>query len=380
MFKKISLNQMFWVYFVLIILVSIFDLFIKQKYNNYLIFHYCFEHFIRQTDLYIAYPRQYFDLFKYSPLFPIFMAPFVFIPIQIGAIVWNLLNSFAVFYGITIQKISNTQKTSCLLIVLPEVINNAHNFQSNGLIAGGALFSFSLILKNRYSIANIILQFLLILKIYGFFFAYQFIFAKPKELLKQIGLFILISATTIGLAISFTQFAFIREQFISFYHLLSYESTGYGTSFMGVLNLFFPDQINTHLIQAIGFFFFITLMSFIRFKKPTLENKYALFILALVFIIVFNHRAESPTMIIGSVGIGLYLVLYKQGVILKNWIFWMKMIGVSLLQTDIIPKAIRKAYIYPYHLKVIPFIVFFFFFYVLILKKNFEKLPLKSSE
>jgi hypothetical protein len=62
-------------------------------YNNYLVFVGSLKVLLAHQDLYAPHPEFYGDLFKYSPTFPLFMLPFLWLPLPVGLVCWNVLNA-----------------------------------------------------------------------------------------------------------------------------------------------------------------------------------------------------------------------------------------------------------------------------------------------
>src|SRR5213592_1279867 len=69
-------------------------------YNNFVIFRQSFEHLITGQNMYAAFPEEHGDFYKYSPTFALLMAPFYFLPVWLGLIIWNLTGALLLFYGI----------------------------------------------------------------------------------------------------------------------------------------------------------------------------------------------------------------------------------------------------------------------------------------
>src|SRR6188768_1458880 len=69
-------------------------------YNNFKIFKESYFHLTENKDLYALYPKVYFDPFKYSPTFALFMAPFAWINDVAGLYLWNLLNALILFFAL----------------------------------------------------------------------------------------------------------------------------------------------------------------------------------------------------------------------------------------------------------------------------------------
>ena len=73
---------------------------LTTHYNNFLTFKYSFFHLIEYKDLYLYYPQNHWDLFKYSPAFAVFMGFYAYLPEILGLILWNLTNFIPLFFAI----------------------------------------------------------------------------------------------------------------------------------------------------------------------------------------------------------------------------------------------------------------------------------------
>ena len=76
----------------------------------------------------------------------------------------------------------------------------------------------------------------------------------------------------------------------------------------------------------------------------------------LIWVIIFNHKAESPTFIIAVAGAGVWFFA-QPGIAWKQVLLWMVLIGTSLTPTDLFPSSFKKQVLVPYAVKVIPCIV-----------------------
>ncbi|MBK8081312.1 MAG: hypothetical protein IPK25_14155 [Saprospiraceae bacterium] len=64
-----------------------------NKYNNYTIFEKSFQHLKNNQDLYILYPEEHWDLYKYTPSFSVLFGIFSVLPDWLGLTLWNILNA-----------------------------------------------------------------------------------------------------------------------------------------------------------------------------------------------------------------------------------------------------------------------------------------------
>ena len=84
--------------------------------------------------------------------------------------------------------------------------------------------------------------------------------------------------------------------------------------------------------------------------------KYLIVCSILIWIVIFNHKAESPTFIIAMTGVALWFVQGKKN-ILNIILFASALILTTLSPTDIFPTYLRKEFVNPYTLKVFPCIL-----------------------
>ena len=69
--------------------------------------------------------------------------------------------------------------------------------------------------------------------------------------------------------------------------------------------------------------------------------------------IIFNHKAESPTYIIAMTGVAVWIACQKMKV--ENLVLLVfALVFTSLSPTDLFPAYIREHYVRPYNLKVLP--------------------------
>jgi hypothetical protein len=76
----------------------------------------------------------------------------------------------------------------------------------------------------------------------------------------------------------------------------------------------------------------------------------------LIWVVIFNHKAESPTFIIAMCGVSLWFFSVP-----FRWdnlvLFVMAFVFTSLSPTDIFPKYKRESFVIPYVLKAFPCIL-----------------------
>jgi len=113
------------------------------NYNNFIIFRNSFFHLMQGKDLYISYPEEQWDLYKYSPTFSLFFGLFAHLPDFIGLLLWNLLNAIPFVAGIRLIKgMDNRTKIYLSVFCLIELMGSLQTAQSNGLTAALLILTF----------------------------------------------------------------------------------------------------------------------------------------------------------------------------------------------------------------------------------------------
>jgi len=340
-------------------------------YNNYIIFKNSFHHLKNDQDLYILYPKEQWDLYKYTPTFSVFFGLFAVFPDWLGLSLWNLLNAlillFAIYY---LPKLDVKKKGVILIIVLIELLTSIQNSQSNGLIAGLLVLSFGLLENKKYLFATLCIVFSIYIKLFGIVGFALFLFYPNKLKLGFYTLFwtLLLAAAPL-IFIDLNQYSKLLQSYTLM--LNNDHSTSYGYSIMGWLHSWFALEINKNIVVLLGaLVFLIPLLLFSKYKNYTFRSLTLASIL--IWIVIFNHKAESPTFIIAMTGVALWFVSSKKNT-LNIALLFSAFILTSLSPTDIFPKFLREQYVLPYSLKALPciFIWMNLIYDMLFLEKDF---------
>lgn len=329
-----------------------------NKYNNYTIFEKSFEHLKEGKDLYVLYPEEHWDLFKYSPTFAVFFGIFAITPDWLGLNLWNLLNALlllgAVYY---LPKINIYQKGLILVLLLFELMTSLQNAQSNGLIAGLIVLAFGLLEREKYSFATLLIVFSVFVKLFGIVGFVLFLF-YPKKC-KLVLYSTLWSVLLFVIPLIFIDYAQYKLLISSFGNMLFSDHTAsHGLSVMGLLSSWFGAEFNKMYIVLTGVLVF--LISFIKIKE---YKNYTFRLLTLssllIWVVIFNHKAESPTYVIAMTGAAIWFVISEKNK-LNIALFTLAFLLTSLSPTDIFPRFIRNEYIKPFTLKALPCILIWF--------------------
>ena len=324
-------------------------------YNNYTIFKQSFYHLINHQDLYVTYPEEHWDLFKYTPTFSLLFGVFAILPDTLGLILWNLVNALVLAFAVySLPKLTSKQKGLIILACAIEAMTAMQNEQSNGLIAGLLIFSFSLCEKGKFIwsagcilLATFIKPFAIVaLALYLFY---------PRKV-RHIDNGILWSVVFLILPLIIISPGQLVHQYGGWLKVLAEdESQKFGLSVAGWLHTWFNFDPDKYFIVAAGAFLF--LLPFVRHKMYQ-HYLFRLMGLAsvLIWIVIFNHMAESPTFILALAGASIWF-FSKKASVLDIVLFTFVIVFTSLCTTDIIPNDIKNTWFRPYVVKAVPCIL-----------------------
>ena len=285
-----------------------------KAYNNYVIFSQSFQHLIDHKDLYAQHPDDQFDLFKYSPAFSVFFSIFAIQPDITGLLLWNFLNAFLLLWSVfLIRNIPDKQKSLLLLICAVELMISIQNEQSNALMAALIILTYIFLEKKKLLLATLMIMLSVFIKLFGIVGFVMFLFypKKWKAALYSIAWFVILTFFPLVL-IDFSQ---LQETYLSWWNMLTNDfSTSLGYSVMGWLSSWFGFEPNKYLIVLLGAVIFM--LPFLRIKQYS-NPWFKLLALSstLIWVVIFNHKAESPTFIIAMAGAAIWFFSTKQ-----NWL------------------------------------------------------------
>jgi hypothetical protein len=324
------------------------------EYNNYLIFKYSFFHLLDGKNLYDIYPERHWDFYKYSPTFALFMGGIAWLPDLLGLSIWNILNAITVY--LAIRMLPFTTKVQCLVMwfIAMELLTCLQNTQSNGLMCGLMIAAYGSMQRGKPIWATLWLVLAAYIKVYSVIGFCLFLFYPGKP--KFIAWAIIWTVVLFALPLVVTPFHTLVWQYQNWAALmLADASAALGLSVVGWLHSWFGISNAKTIVTAVGALLF--LLPLIRFKMYRNEAfKILMLASMLIWVIIFNHKAESSTYIIAVAGVAIWYYARPKA----NWrlaILLLVFIFTSLGTTDIFPPFVRQHFIYPYTIKAFPCIV-----------------------
>jgi len=323
----------------------------STTYNDYLIFKQSFYHLIKHTDLYASYPSEYNDLYKYSPTFALLMAPFAILPNAAGVILWNILNLLVVYYSFKNFVFYNeTKKLLAMAFVLAEALTSIYSSQCNCLITGLLIIAFECLENKKPVTATLLLAISVFIKPFALaaFLLLLLYPGKPKAFIFSIIWSILLFALPL-LVIS--PAGLIGEYKSWFLLLKGDHDNSMGYSVMGTLQYWFgsTDKIYTLLIGML-----LLLLPLTRYKSFISQSFRRIFFASiLIWVVIFNHKAETYTYIIAISGIAIWYFSQPDKK-LNLLLLMLALFFTILVPTSIFPWTYHNKYLSPYLMFVIP--------------------------
>lgn len=325
------------------------------QYNNYVIFKQSFFHLKENTNLYTHYYNEHGDLFKYSPTFALLFAPLSYLPDIVGLSLWNLINAFVFFLSIyLLPGIHQKQKLYIYLFCLIEVMTSLQNEQSNALVCGLIILGFAMLEKRHYALATLFIIGTVYIKLFGVVAVSLFLFYPQKW---KLALYAVIWAVILFFApIILIGFDSLTNQYGNWVEMLKEDhNTSNGLSVIGFIDSWFNLSVSKTGIVLAGAFAFC--LPLIQWKKYG-NYIFRLFVLSsvLIWVIIFNHKAESSTFVIAISGVSIWYFSGSKSTI-NTVLIIIAFVLTSLSPTDIFPQTIRDNYVIPYALKALPCIL-----------------------
>ena len=324
-------------------------------YNNYVIYRQSFVHLVGQHELYTLYLDEHWDYFRYSPSFALAFGVFAWMPDLAGLMLWNLLNVSVLFVAWRMLPVADERITIAAgWFVAIEVLTALQNSQSNVLLAGLLVLAFGLLERRQIAAATLMIVIAAFTKLFGLVAFSLFLLYPQKRK------FILCSAlwsAVIGLA---PLLAVPPDQLVrlyrSWWNLLSIDyGQSAGLSVMAWLQSWFRIAPRNSMVGVGGVVLFcLPLLNVRRYRDFTFRLLFLCNIL--IWVVIFNHRAESSSYIIAMAGVALWYFAQER-TRLNTVLTWSAFVFTSLSPTDLFPRAVSVTFFVPYAIKAVPCIL-----------------------
>lgn len=371
--KKIFQNEKFILrlYFILPVFITVRAIIFSAKSNesignNFLIFKYSFLRLIENNSMYVFFTN--LDLFKYSPTFAVWMAPFYFMNDKIGYFIFIAIHTFVLLYAVyKLPKIEKKYVILFLWFILNELVTSLMNCQTNSLIVGLIILAIITIEEKKIAISTLFIIIAFFIKPYALAGCIMYIFYENKiKIVMYSILWFLIFAAFPFMFVSLDSYIFQLNEWKIM--LQNDHSASFGMSVMGLFKNNLMIEAKNQIILLGTIILFIPLINLKSYSYFEFRMKFLASIL--IWMVIFNHKAESPTFIIAVCGVAIWYY-YSEKSIFNLVLLLFVLILTQLGNTDIYPSFIRNEFLRPRDLKALPCLLVW-------LKVNYELLRFKS--
>ena len=327
---------------------------VLSRNNNFRIFRAASRHLLAGYDLYAAYPAEHFDFYKYSPTFALLFAPFTYVPFAPAMLLWNALNAGALYVAIGLV-LPRRGATLARAIVFLDMLGSLQNVQSNALVAALIVFTFAAYERHHTalgSLAAITGTFIKLFPLAGASFA---IF-HPRKVRVAIAL---VAGTVLfaALPLLVASPARLLAQYASWRAIEASDSLNRGYTVMQMVELVSGAGLPNWPIQLIGMLVLLAPVVVQRWRWHDWELRRLYLCSVLVFCLIFNHKAESPTFVIAITGTAIWFATIVRPSRWEWALLGFVVLFTILASSDVMPRTIQRDFFDRYRFKTVPMIV-----------------------
>lgn len=356
-----------------------------QEINNFLIYRGVYEHTLQQINLYATYPLEYADSNHYGPLFSLLIAPFTWVPLPVGCVLWCMVNAWVLLYALQQLNLSQTQLYTVLLISVIELMTATHSVQFNPMLAGSMILSYTFVRDKKILPATLLIAAGMLIKIYSVIGLVLFLFTDKKKTFAFS--FIGWVALLFVLPMLISSKEFILQSYQDWFNSLV-EKNGTNVdisvapgmqdiSVGGMVRRIFSiqDLSNFYILIPAAILIALPLTRYKYFSHQHFTLKY--YCMLMVAVVIFSSSAESPTYIIPISAIAIWfslkIPLKTEYIVLLTFTF----LFTILSPTDLIPKLIRDKFFVQYAMKALPC---FIIWMIMIKELSLQKLSVGKDD
>jgi hypothetical protein len=327
---------------------------VAHENNNFRIFRAASLHLLRGRDLYAAYPTLHFDFYKYSPTFALLFLPFALPPFWLAMLLWNALNAGALYFAIGMVLPRRTAAAARLIVFL-DMLGSLQNVQSNALVAALIIFTFAAYERRHTVLGSLATAIGTYIKVFPLAAA-SFAIFHPRKVRVAFALVSCMIALAV-LPLLVTSPATLMAQYASWRAIEARDALARGFTVMELLQLLFHRDWPNWPLQLLGVAALLAPVLVRRERWSEWEFRRLYLCSVLVFCVIFNHQAESPTFVLASSGAAIWFASLERR---SRWDWALLGFYVAftiLASSDAMPDVVQRELFDPYRLKTVPCIV-----------------------
>ncbi|HYT04167.1 MAG TPA: glycosyltransferase family 87 protein [Gemmatimonadales bacterium] len=332
--------------------------------NNLKVFHWSFFHLVRQQDIYQQYPDLYYDIFKYSPSWALFFAPFALPPIPVGFFLWDACATL-LLYGVVHRLLPAPQARLALAIAFFEFLAAMqHASSTNVVVAGLVILAFVALEEDRQVLAAAAIASGALMKIYPLA-ALAFVPLHGRK--RRFALaFIAVLAALVALPLLVTPPAVLLAQWRSWSRVLTVDTLDRGFSVMQLLRQWTGVDWPNWPVQLAGTVLLLLPLALCRDRWGDPHIRRLFLCSVLLYCLIFNHQSERPSFVVGFAGIAIWYAMSRHTAV-RDALMALAFVGVPVLHSGAVPWWIRR-HLFLHHAIAIPCVLMWFVMQVELLR------------
>jgi hypothetical protein len=327
---------------------------VASQNNNFRIFRAASRHLFAGLDLYAAYPAEHFDFYKYSPTFALLFAPFAYLPFAPAMLLWNALNAGALYVAIGLV-LPRRAATVARSIVFLDMLGSLQNVQSNALVAALIVLTFAAYERHHTALGSLAAVAGTFVKLFPLAGA-SFAIFHPRKVRVAIAL-VIGTLLFAALPLLVTSPARLLAQYASWRAIEASDARQLGFSVMQMIELVSGAGLPNWPIQIAGMLVLLAPVVVQRWRWHDWELRRLYLCSVLVFCVIFNHKAESPTFVIGITGAAIWFATIPRPSRWEWTLLGFVALFTILASSDVMPRAIQRDFFDRYRFKTVPLIV-----------------------
>lgn len=327
---------------------------VAHQNNNFLIFRAASLHVLHGQDLYAAYPALHKDFYKYSPSFALLFLPFALPPFALAMLLWNALNAGALYLTLGTVLPRRAADTARAIVFL-DMLGSLQNVQSNAVVAALIIGSFAAYERRRTVLGSVAVITGAAIKIFPLAGA-SFAIFHPRRGRVAVAL-VVAAVVMLLLPLLVTPPATIVAQYASWRAIETKDALARGFSVMEMLQLLFHRDWPNWPLQLAGVVALVAPVLARRDRWSEWSFRRLYLCSVLVFCVIFNHQAESPTFVIAIAGVAIWFTSLTRRTRLDWALMALVVLGTILASSDAMPRVVQRDLFDAYRVKVVPCIL-----------------------
>jgi hypothetical protein len=327
---------------------------ITHQNNNFLIFRAASQHLLAGADLYAAYPAQHADFYKYSPTFALLFVPFALLPFGLAMLAWNALNAGTLYVALG-TVLPRRTATIARAIVFLDMLGSLQNVQSNALVTGLIVLTFAAYERRHTVLGTAASVIGAAVKVFPLA-ALSFAVFHPRKVRVALA-----TAASIGvlalLPLLVTSPETLAMQYEGWRAIGATDAVKRGFTVMQMVQLLTRANWPNWPQQLAGVLLLVApvLARSSRWREWEFRRLYLCSVL--VFCLIFNHMAESPTFVVASAGVGIWFAALARRTRGEWALFAFLVVFTFLASSDAMPVVVQREFFDRYSFKAVPLIV-----------------------